>query len=65
MCFASEDDVNSLSTSLLSFSFHLSLPLSLPLCQVHTFYAYWQSFSTCKSFAWEDTHNLRQVNCFT
>ena len=30
--------------------------------QVHTFYAYWQSFSTVRSFVWEDVHDLRQVD---
>lgn len=28
---------------------------------VHTFYSYWQSFSTVKSFAWEDKYELKQA----
>ena len=28
---------------------------------VHTFYSYWQSFSTHKSYAWEDQHDLRHA----
>ncbi|CAI8035141.1 DnaJ homolog subfamily C member 21 [Geodia barretti] len=32
-----------------------------PYEEVHTFYAYWQSFSTLRSFAWEDVHDLRQA----
>ena len=26
---------------------------------MHLFYSYWQSFSTCKSYAWEDKYELK------
>ena len=29
--------------------------------KVHLFYSYWQSFSTCKSYAWEDKYELKQA----
>lgn len=29
--------------------------------KVHLFYSYWQSFSTAKSYAWEDKHVLKHA----
>ena len=29
--------------------------------KVHLFYSYWQSFSTAKSYAWEDTYDLKHA----